>query len=512
MDRFANKAQQTLSKLLGKHDGPSTTDHGGKVMFENEDKPINVRDVYRFRKQRGVNLGSWFTLERWISDAPFRLAQQPAQSDYDVAKGQNAKEILEKHWDCWISEEDWQWLSEHGINTVRIPVGFYHVCGADNSVLSGTDFADSEQVFSGAWSRIMRAIDTAAKYGIGVLIDLHAAPGKQNADAHSGQTGPVRFFERENMARTQHVLCVLARELQAKENIVGLQLLNEPQGHLALAGWYTATLDKLRGIDPYLPLYIHDAWDTHKYASLAGRRAESDFVVVDHHLYRCFTGADHKLSGDEHAGVLQAHMAGELAARAGECRGSLVIAEFSAALNPASLRSGEAGEQDRQRRVFARAELEIFERHCAGWFFWTYKKGGWDAGWSLRDTVLAEIMPKWHGIRRIPGKSVFNDPARKGAAKDKALREHSAYWDQHKGHYEHWRFEDGFIEGWEDAYAFFSFDLGRSIPEIGFKGQWAKKRAHKHSREKGHSNNIWEYEHGFSQGVGAAKFALMETY
>ena len=66
--------------------------------------------------------GSWFTLERWICDAPFACAQQPAVSDYDVARGQNAKEILEKHWDEWISEADWVWLSDHGINTVRIPV------------------------------------------------------------------------------------------------------------------------------------------------------------------------------------------------------------------------------------------------------------------------------------------------------------------------------------------------------------------------------------------------------
>lgn len=69
-----------------------------------------------------IQLGSWFTLERWICGAPFRQAQQPAQSDYDVARGSGAKEILEHHWDTWIVEEDWKWLSEHGINTVRIPV------------------------------------------------------------------------------------------------------------------------------------------------------------------------------------------------------------------------------------------------------------------------------------------------------------------------------------------------------------------------------------------------------
>lgn len=303
----------------------------------------------------------------------------------------------------------------------------------------------------------------------------------------------MHFFERDNMRRTQHVLWVLARELHSRENVVGLQLLNEPQPHHSLEEWYSSTIDEIRRVAPTLPLYIHDAWDTAKYASFVGRRAESDFVVVDHHLYRCFTSSDQTLSGDEHARALHANMNGELADRANSCRGNFIVGEFSAALNPASLRSGEAGEQDRQRRAFARAELELFERHCSGWFFWTYKKDGWDAGWSLRDTIRAEIMPAWYGTKINPEKSIINDTARRDSAKDKALQGHTSYWGQYKGKYEHWRFEDGFIRGWEDAYAFFSLTVGRSISEIGFKGQWAKRRAAAHAQEKGHSGSIWEF-------------------
>ena len=115
------------------------------------------------------------------------------------------------------------------------------------------------------------------------------------------------------MRRTQHVLWVLARELHSRENVVGLQLLNEPQPHHSLEEWYSSTIDEIRRVAPTLPLYIHDAWDTAKYASFVGRRAESDFVVVDHHLYRCFTSSDQTLSGDEHARALHANMNGELA-------------------------------------------------------------------------------------------------------------------------------------------------------------------------------------------------------
>ncbi len=80
------------------------------------------QEIYRYRKQRGVNLGSWFVQERWICEDTFRYAESPRQSDLDIARGTNAKEVLEGHWDTWIEEEDWRWLRERGFNSVRIPV------------------------------------------------------------------------------------------------------------------------------------------------------------------------------------------------------------------------------------------------------------------------------------------------------------------------------------------------------------------------------------------------------
>jgi glucan 1,3-beta-glucosidase len=95
--------------------------------------------LYRYRKQRGVNLGkpvhyqsqselhkrgsgSWFVLERWVSESPFQGAAGSGHSDLDVAKGLHAKQVLEQHWDSWITSSDFEWLAARGINTVRIPV------------------------------------------------------------------------------------------------------------------------------------------------------------------------------------------------------------------------------------------------------------------------------------------------------------------------------------------------------------------------------------------------------
>ena len=56
------------------------------------------------------------------SNSVFREAVKPKSSDMDVAQGGNAKAILEEHWDSWIGEEDWNWIKDHGYNSVRIPV------------------------------------------------------------------------------------------------------------------------------------------------------------------------------------------------------------------------------------------------------------------------------------------------------------------------------------------------------------------------------------------------------
>ena len=141
MTSILEKAHQKAENLLNKLGRPDSRDC-------NPLKPVGdaicEQDVYRFRRQRGVNLGkqtsilgsfhafmyqpgSWFVLERWITDVPFQIAQYPGQSDLDVAKGERARETLEEHWDTWITEEDWVWLAEYGINTVRIPASLRDV-------------------------------------------------------------------------------------------------------------------------------------------------------------------------------------------------------------------------------------------------------------------------------------------------------------------------------------------------------------------------------------------------
>ncbi|CAL1698881.1 unnamed protein product [Somion occarium] len=519
-----------LSNLF-KHDAHfSRQNESGKLQ-----KPLSLgspfpsqSDLFRYRKQRGVNLGSWFVLERWITEAPFRFAKEPAQSDLDVARGSYAKDVLERHWDNWITEQDWQWIAARGINTVRIPIGYHHICGAEPSVLRGTDFGDFQHVFEGAWNRITSAIATANRYGLGVLVDLHAAPGKQNRDAHSGTSShETQFFTKSNMKHTTDVLVVLLEHLTrfaqshdpSLHNLVGIELLNEPapgSNNSALEKWYIDTSRALHRIDAQIPIYIGDSWMTDQYAGFIERQANSiPFLVLDHHLYRCFTQGDGKTSAEQHVNHLSDPNAGtpQMFARVSQklagAGGALVVGEWSGALNPGSLHG--VGNDIEVRRRFVGAQLALYERYCAGWYFWTYKKErSGDKGWSFRDAVAAGVFPSATGLKCKP-ELFHNDPerqARRETAKDKALGEHSSYWSQFPGKYEHWRFGDGFTLGWDDAWMFFSsvesLPPSSPVPELGFKGPWTKRRLEQHVQEKGGGNALWEFEHGFSQGTIAA--------
>ncbi|KAJ7272646.1 glycoside hydrolase family 5 protein [Mycena haematopus] len=490
--------------------------------------------MYRFRKQRGVNLGSWFVLERWITDAPFRYAAPPAQSDLDVAQGQNARSVLEAHYDSWISQSDWTWISDRGLNTVRIPIGYYHLCGADRSVLSGTDFESFYDVFSGVWVRLIQAIETAREFGLGVLLDLHAAPGKQNSDAHAGTSkSPMFFSDRRHRMHTIHVLRTLVTHLHAHVpplvNIVGIELLNEPHpsADAELKDWYSTAIKDISVLDPTLPIYLGDCWKTDQYAEYVKSTPHSSFLVLDHHLYRCFSSSDISTPASAHArALIESADTPRMFARVAEMLDSagagFVVGEWSGALNPGSL----TGSPDDTKNYVA-AQLQLYEAHCSGNFFWTYKKAGrhQDPGWCLRDAVDGGVFPPRLGL--FASRSSEGDHERQAQTRDslknKALGEHTAYWSKYPGKYRHERFAEGFAVGWDDAYTFFaaSSRLDRAISELGFVGAWAKTRTSNNS-------SFWEFrryfpctlhrltilllEHGFRQGVGAARNDFQKNY
>jgi len=258
-------------------------------------------------------------------------------------------------------------------------------------------------VFTGAWSRITRAIEIVASYNIGVSLGvaeplripsatcvhrppfIFRPPWSSRKDSHSGTYGKANLFnERHNQSHTIHVLrCLLTHVRKFCKshnphllNIVGIELLNEPSppSDKVLQSWYKSAISDLQSIDPDMPLYLGECWRTAAYADFLSwhnnRSKNSPLLVLDHHLYRCFNSSDITTSAEEHTRALTdlsaptPQMLVSVAEKIGRAGGRIVIGEWSGALNPGSL-SGKPNEQ----KDFINAQLQVFEKYCGGWFF-----------------------------------------------------------------------------------------------------------------------------------------------
>ncbi len=148
-------------------------------------------------KVRGVNLGSMFVFEPWIASAQWSaMGCGNYKSEFDCVSGLGqaaANTQFQNHWSTWITESDIAQMSSYGLNTIRIPVGYW----MDESIVY-----DSEHFPQGGINYLEQVCGWASDYGFYIIIDMHGAPGSQvvqNPD--SGQvnlpTTPHYFILRE---------------------------------------------------------------------------------------------------------------------------------------------------------------------------------------------------------------------------------------------------------------------------------------------------------------------------
>ncbi|WVR00081.1 hypothetical protein IAU59_007223 [Kwoniella sp. CBS 9459] len=351
--------------------------------------------IYRYRQQQSVNLGSWFVQEQWMNPSLFTCASGNKQAEFDVANGwgsvDNARQVLERHWDEWITESDFQYLASIGINTVRLPIGYWSLGPV---YCQGTAFESVSAAYVNSWPRVVRAINWAEKYGLGVLVDLHGAPGSQNTQAHSGVSdGQQNLFNNPtNVQLTINILTYLTQQLVKVNNVVGIQLLNEPSNVDGLPSFYTQVLDVLRQVSPEaaaFPFYVNDAFDMGRFADYISTR--KDFVVLDHHSYFVFGDADSQntpapqLTSSLQPG--QGSLSQQIIGAANEGRRNVVIDEFSCALSNQALSNSADAVAD--RRQFCTGQMESYTNATAGYSFWSYKTENCasDINWCFTSAV-----------------------------------------------------------------------------------------------------------------------------
>ena len=174
-------------------------------------------------KIKGVNLGNWLVLEKWM--LPELFAGTGAEDEVWLNRKMNPAELKEKmkeHRDTFITEKDFAFIKDQGIGLLRIPVPYFI-------------FGDREP-FHGCIEYLDKAFDWAEKYSLQILIDLHTVPGSQNGYDNGGITGVCKWCK--NPQEVEFALTVLeqlAERYKNRTGLYGIEVLNEPISFLVYA-------------------------------------------------------------------------------------------------------------------------------------------------------------------------------------------------------------------------------------------------------------------------------------
>ncbi|CAD1812556.1 Cellulase (glycosyl hydrolase 5) family protein [Candida parapsilosis] len=467
-------------------------------------KPPSTKQIYQSRLNYGVNFGSSFVLEKWIFGDLFGETKGDSELDavsslVDKHGVDDTRAKFENHWNSYVTDDDWKWLADHQVNSIRLPIGYWDVDGGNFT--SGFKFEKYKAVYANAWSIIKKKyIEPALKHQISVLVDIHGLPGGANDSGHSGESGCNGGFWKDDKAQLEMAKLSgwVANDLKNYENIAGIQVVNEanfadpPKKQTT---YYAAAITEIRKSDKSVPVVISDGWWPDQWVKWVQQEQGDDGyigVVVDEHVYRCFSDSDKKKSAEQIIDDLNGDVLTNLNDNGKGV--DFIVGEWSCVLDQQTW-DHTKGNRDDLVVKYGQHELQAIEKRASGSYFWTFKfqsgnGGEWDFK-TMTDKGALKPFPK-------PSNPPSDDQFKQ--AVDNATNNHANYWkDQDpKGKYEPDLFKDGFSTAWKDADSFAKFNASR----IG------RKEALKRSRllealanKKGSQKNIWEWEQGYDEGL-----------
>jgi endoglucanase len=205
---------------------------------------------------RGVNFGSWFVEEIWMTPWKNKESETVPETikDHDslwntIEKrlGKDSMTRIKTAWrNNWITEEDFRRVKAMGLNHVRLPI--LH------------DLIDEP----GGMDRLKSAIAMAKKAGLYVVLDMHGAPGGQSNEHHTGKENRNRlWFDVENITEMERKWTTLASTFRNDPTVAVYDIMNEPMGapnpamlHLV----YNRIIKAIRRVDPTKVLLVDDGY------------------------------------------------------------------------------------------------------------------------------------------------------------------------------------------------------------------------------------------------------------
>ncbi|KAI0868549.1 beta-1,6-glucanase [Hypoxylon argillaceum] len=360
-------------------------------------------------KIRGVNFGSWLISEPFFmpNEWPNVMGCGTSVSEFDCMldhySGSNraaGNAAFEKHWATWITPDTVQSVHDVGLNTIRIPIGYWSYTAIVDA--ASEPFADGDLMLP----YLDAVVQKAADLGIYVIIDLHGAPGGQQQDAFTGQNpNPAGFFDAYNFGRAAQWLAWMTNRIHttpAYSTVGMIEVLNEPVSMHDGGGRYPAPGEVPGLVDTYYPAALQ-----------AVRAAEAALgVSSDRKLHVQFmsskwsagdprsnsaVAADGLTGFDDHnyIGFGVSDNGSEDVLMQSACRDSRVVGgEAFEITGEWSMTSGVDWQDADFFKRFWTAQQQLYEKPgMSGWIYWTWKTELNDPRWTYSYATYLNYIP-----------------------------------------------------------------------------------------------------------------------
>ncbi|CAI7920483.1 unnamed protein product [Closterium sp. NIES-53] len=321
------------------------------------------------------------------------LPQERRRGEWQLSQGlratqgdEEAERRVKEHREGFVREEDVAYLSRQGVNTVRVPVGYWTVYGEGEGESGGTPFV------GGGMAMLDQLFDWAEKHGVRVLFSLHGAHGSQNGYDHSGSQDGFGEFGRADSAyhvtATLNTIQLLATRYAARPAFLGMGVLNEPTSTWvnaqALSSFYRRAYTAVRASSPcaYVGLSTYADTDSPFLKGLMTGDEHTN-VLVDLHIYSVHAEKLRQMSLQQNLQFLTLNRSAEIR-QYQEGNRMAMVGEWSLAL-PTDNDSND------DVKKFAETQREVFGQARGGWYFWSLKLNRTDdyPNWSFRSSVAA---------------------------------------------------------------------------------------------------------------------------
>src|SRR3989338_3179854 len=314
---------------------------------------------------KGFSLGGWLMMEGYMFGGR-NTPEHDFRASFERALGKAELDDFTKTFrDTFIQENDIKTIKGWGANCIRVPFNYRFIEFEDRPYSLNED----------GIGYLDRIVGWCGKHGLYCILDLHAAPGAQNAAWHSDSYGKAELFNSEaNKDRYLRLWFFLADRYRECGSVAGYDVLNEPDvGVLEehkVRELYEAVTKEIRSTDTKRIIFLEGNMWAQRLEFLG--RPKDDNTVYSIHAYAPIDFTHNFEVGLRYPckayGVMWNKDRFDMMARAysdfvEKVGVPLYLGEFGV-----SAREGCCGEAE-----WVRDMLDICKKYNLNWTYWTYK-------------------------------------------------------------------------------------------------------------------------------------------